>query len=700
MFMAVLVFLSYSNTLKSPFILDDGKNIVTNRHIRLTRLSLNCLIKAGVKSPLSKRVIPNMSFALNYYVHQYNVQGYHIVNLMIHVINGFLLYLFLRITLGLPSLSYINGGQTWIPLLTAFIWLVHPVQTQSVTYVVQRMNSMATLFYLLALLLYVKARLVEGKKKWFLGGACIVSGVLALSSKETSATLPFFILVYEWYFFQDLSMSWVKGHRDHILVLCLILLVIVWVYLGPHPNVLAGYDSRDFTLSQRLLTETRVIIFYISLLLFPHPSRLNLEHDFPLSHSLLDPMTTLGSLMIIVGLLALAIHLARRDRMLSYCILWFLGNLVIESSIIPLEIIFEHRIYLPSMMVILLGVVLAFRYLRPKWMTVTLLFTIVMLLTVWTHTRNNAWRDDLSLWKDCVEKSPGKARPHNGLGLALANRGRLIEAIDQYGKAVRLDPDDRSARNNIGLVLVQQGRFEEAIAHFRELVQSKPKYPTAHSNLGYALLQQGRSAEAIECFTEALFLDPYFKHAHSNMGIALAARGRFDEAIRHYEDALRIDPDFGYAHLNLGVILAQQRQFDEAVNHFSAAIRINPDLVEPYNRIGLALVGQGKIEEAILHFEEAIRLAPNNADAHNNLGVALMNRGRTEAATDQFRETLRLNANHADAHNNLGVALIREGGADEAIHHFQEALRLRPDDTRTQKNLSRALTMRNTDRSE
>jgi hypothetical protein len=336
-----LVFFIYSNTLHGPFTLDDQNNIEDNPNVRLTRLTFGGIKGAGLQSPMKGRPLSYISFGLNYYIHRYDVLGYHLVNILIHASAGIFLYLFLQTTMSLPPVRSRYEPYGWLPFVAALIWLIHPLQTQSVTYIVQRMNSMAGMFYVLAFFLYVRARLAEERwQRWALFTGCAVSGVLSLGSKEISATLPFFIFLYEWYFFQDLNWSWLRRRLFLFVVLFTFLATVALVYLGANPveKVLSGYAARDFTLTQRVLTQFRVVLFYLSLLLFPHPSRLNLDHDFPLSHSLLNPVTTILSMVAIVGLVVLAIYLARRERLLSFCILWFLGNLVIESSVIGLEI--------------------------------------------------------------------------------------------------------------------------------------------------------------------------------------------------------------------------------------------------------------------------------------------------------------------------------------------------------------------------
>jgi hypothetical protein len=254
--LALIVFLVYSNTLGSPFVFDDAPNIKENPHIRLTTLTLGGITRAGFESPSPNRPVANVSFGLNYFSHQYDVLGYHLINILIHVTTGIFLYLFVKTTLSLPSLCSRYKAQKWIPFITVLIWLVHPIQTQSVTYIVQRMNSMAAMFYVFSLFLYAKARIAEEKgKRRALFGGCIVAGILALGSKEIAATLPFFIFLYEWYFFQDLSWAWLKRNSLPFAGILVLIAIVAFMYLGAHPleKLLRTYLARDLVSGGDLL---------------------------------------------------------------------------------------------------------------------------------------------------------------------------------------------------------------------------------------------------------------------------------------------------------------------------------------------------------------------------------------------------------------------------------------------------------------
>jgi hypothetical protein len=349
---AGVAFAAYSNTFYVPFEFDDIPNIINNPNIQIkvfTWERLWQLIKNTYKESI--RVFSYFTLALNYYFGGFNVFGYHLVNFFIHIASGIFLYWFLILTFNLSSLKEKYGMISYkVALFTSLIFVCHPIQTQSVTYVIQRMASMAGMFYILSFVLYVKGRLSFGRRRYFYLGGTGLTYLLGVFSKENVAILPFFIGLYEFYFFQNFDLS-PKGKRIFYgLVLGLLLLGAVGVILWGQRYInvtVEGYQYRTFTMSERVLTQFRVVLYYVSLLVYPHPSRLNLDYDFPISKSILDPPTTLISIAIIIALIGYSIYTARKRPILSFCILWYFGNLVIESSIFPLEMVFEHRLYLP-----------------------------------------------------------------------------------------------------------------------------------------------------------------------------------------------------------------------------------------------------------------------------------------------------------------------------------------------------------------
>lgn len=558
--------LIYSNTLKASFYFDDAPNIVRNPYFRLIKEpNLKNLAWAAFNSPCSNRPIANISFALTYYFHKENVIGFHAINIIIHILAGILLYFFIRTTLNIPSLRSRYKHNSSIAFFAALFWLVHPIQTQSVTYIVQRMNGMAAMFYVLSFLLYVKGRLVKQDQRswpWFAG--CALAGILALGSKEIAATLPFFIFLYEWYFFQDLSKAWLRRCFPYVIGTFIFLGLLVFFYIGSNPldYISSGYKHRDFTLTQRVLTQFRVVVCYISLMAYPHPGRLNLDHDFSLSNSLFDPITTSLSLGVIVALIALAFLIAKKERLASFCIFWFFGNLAIESSVIPLEIMFEHRVYLPSMFFFLLTVALAHRFIKQDWAVVGALTAVTVLFCLWTYQRNSVWGDPTIFWADVVKKSPRRARAYNYLGVAYGKRNNFATAMRNFEIALEIDPEFSDAHSNLGVALARHGQFDEAIAHYTEALRIKPGFANVHNNLAIALAQQGNLEQAMAHYARALRVKPDFAEAHYNLANLLVKKGKIEEAVEHYHQALRTRPGFARARHDLKTALQKARKDD------------------------------------------------------------------------------------------------------------------------------------------
>ncbi|MFC1837669.1 tetratricopeptide repeat protein [Thermodesulfobacteriota bacterium] len=556
---AIVVFFLYSKTFQSPIIFDDWYHIEANPHIQISSLSWDAIKAAAFESPLKHRPVPYITLALNYYYDGFNLAGYHLFNILIHLAAGIFLYMFLKTTVLLQRGEKEAVTVCWLSFTAVMIWLVHPLHIQSVTYIIQRMNSMAAMFYILSLLLYVRGRLVKGHVKQsvlFLGS--LFSGLLALGSKENAATLPFFILLYEWYFFQDLRLDWLRKRLLPILGVLFLLACIAIFFLGLHPlaSIMKGYGSRDFTMEQRVLTEIRVVLFYISLLFLPYPARLNLDHDFNLSLSLLNPPATFLSLCVLAGLFCLAIILGKRERIVSFSILWFLGNLIIESSVIGLEIIFEHRTYLPSMLPVLALVMTGSRIPAKRWMQVLAATLIVLLFSAWTYQRNLVWQDEVTLRRDAAAKAPVKPRALAILANALERKGQFEEAAYYYNETLNLNPRNADEIHfNLGNVYVAQRKLPEAVLHFREAVSLSPETAIMRLNLANALSVQGQFYEAYKELKELIRQHPEEPRAHNNLGVLLMQQGRFEEAALQFSQALKLVPNYRNARINLEIAL-------------------------------------------------------------------------------------------------------------------------------------------------
>ncbi|VEN74265.1 conserved membrane hypothetical protein [Candidatus Desulfarcum epimagneticum] len=421
----------YAGALGGGFVLDDWSLILHNPTLRIQDLSWSEIQRIVV----GLRPVSTLTFALNHLFFPESLAAYHAVNIVIHIAAGIFLFFFVQITLGLSSAKAPSGiNARFSAYAVSILWLFHPVNTQSVSYIVQRQNAMAGMFFIASMLFYAKARLAPkppNARLWAAG--CALAGVLAVGSKENAAALPVFIFLYEWFFFQDLNAKWAAIRGLSILGALAVALASVWIFFPqilPMGILSRGYDIYAFTMEQRLLTELRVLVYYITLIFFPHPSRLSLDRDFPYSHSMLDPPTTLASLLILLALLGLAAARARKEPLFSFCVIWFFGNLVMESSFIPLDIIFEHRLYLPSISIIGMAAWALWKYLPSKKAVAALFCLALSAFSIWTWQRNQVWgKSPMAIYLDSAAKSPEKARPFYNVACEYAKRGRAREAV-------------------------------------------------------------------------------------------------------------------------------------------------------------------------------------------------------------------------------------------------------------------------------
>jgi len=550
----------YSNTLHSPFVFDDGPSITRNPTIKNLE---NFYGNSTGYDKYPTRIIGYFSFALNYSIGEFDPFGYHILNMAIHIINALLVYFFVLITFRTPFLkkSLSEATAREVSLISGMLFLVHPVQTEAVTFIVQRLTSLTTTFYLLSLYFYVKSRVMfigrsnKSETKFLFYLVCsIVFCLFAMKTKEISFTLPFIILIYECFFFDGPYRSRACFLLPFLLSLLIIPLALIDVR-APFGKVLSdiGTATRiqtDVSRGDYFLTQLSVIVTYVRLLFFPINQ--NLDYDYPIYRSLFQPRVLFcaTSLLFLFGI-SLWLYLRSRKpasvalRVISFGIIWFFLTLSVESTLVPIvDVIFEHRIYLPSIgafvSLAVAASVISREWNRKVWIGTLILITAVF--SVATYKRNMIWRDDLVLWSDNVKKSPVKARPHYNLGNSYLFRGMTDKAIQEFQEAIQMDSAYADAYLNLGVAYASRGEEEKAMAALHKAIQFKPDDSESHYNLGLLYSNKGLDNLAIEQYQKALLLNPESVNARNNLGIALAESGRIDDAIGQFQEGLRFLP--------------------------------------------------------------------------------------------------------------------------------------------------------------
>ena len=591
----VLCFLGiiiYSNTFAASFHFDDQISITQNPAIRhLSPLGI-------IWNFWPTRFVTYLTVAINYYFGQYRVFGYHLFNLAVHLVSGLLVWRFVLLTFSTPALKDkpIAAHARLLSLFAGLIFVSHPLQTQGVTYIIQRTTSLAALFYLASLCLYIQARLLGDKEKrasrlYYAGS--LAAALLAMFTKEMTITLPLMILLYEFCFLKTQKSMKGKAPLPFLVTLLIIPLTIFltksfdFVQMRRMDEGPIGISSGEY-----LLTQFRVLMTYLRLTFFPIHQ--NLDYDYPIAKSLIEP-TVLISFLILVIILILAQRLFSKHKLVSFGIFWFFLTLLPESSIIPIrDVIFEHRLYLPMVgfaLFLVSGLYDLFKGKNLKTMT-TILLILIAGYSILTYRRNTVWKDDFTLWEDIIRKSPQKVRSYNDRGNAYAVRGNFKEAIDDYNKAIEISFKQASAKglrttsdiykvtaakltlaiayNNRGLTYVDMGAFAEAISDFNKAIEINPRLISVYDNRGAAYkkrgllyVQKGDLERALSDFNKALELNPDDANAHNNRGNIYSDRGDIQEAIADYTRALELNPDLAPAYINRAKQYFKNKEYDK-----------------------------------------------------------------------------------------------------------------------------------------
>lgn len=584
----------YAPTRQAPFVYDDLPNIKLNQAIQISSLAPRELWHAATDAKLRRRPLANLSFAVNYWWGGLNVQGYHLTNWAIHLLVSLAVYQLALLTLRLadrnnggavePRPSAVDASQRLTAVVAMAIFALHPLQTQSVTYIVQRMNSLAALFYLTALLCYLAGRLSATPRRaavFFV--LAVVAWSAALASKENAVTLPLAIGLYEWLLLRSPRAKAIKP----IYVLTALTLAALAAAVGLRVFIasgqLQGYENRDFTLDERLLTQARVVWRYAGLTLLPLPSRLNLLHEVETSRGLWSPPSTFAALAACAVYLAFCFKVARRWPVVALGLCWAPVHLLVESSILPLEMMYEHRMYLP-----LFGPALALAWAWRQWVpgrgAARWFFPtgLALLLAALTHARNQTWQTPLSLWNDVLAKSPNSARAYANRGGVYTAAGDWPSANRDLDRALEIRPGLVFARIARGAARHLQGDHRAAADDLWLAVETAPNDEVralALRNHGVVMTSLGKYPEALDDFTRALDIWPHEFESLFNRGNLHRLQGHYQQALDDYAACVQRRPAHAEAHNNLAALLAEcpdtaLRDSSRAIAHAQTACRL------------------------------------------------------------------------------------------------------------------------------
>ncbi len=626
---AAIIFIGlllYSNTLYVPFIFDDYSSIVDNDAIKDLTISL--------KDISNNRYLSSLSFAINYAIGDLKPFGYHIINNFIHIINAILVYHLVILTFRTPYFSSqqsaisanppssplnLRGDREgllsshFIAFSSAFIFIAHPIQTQAVTYIAQRATSMAAMFYLLSLVMYIKWRLrmqdtgymmqdkedkiqditllnppfprgevkrgIMYRASWIMYLCSIISAILAMKTKEIAFTLPLVIALYEFSFFNKTPNFELRTRSlKRFLYLLPILLTLLIIPLSmvnfkaPVETITQDIDiqSREtvnITRTDYLLTQFRVIVTYLRLLILPINQ--NLDYRYPVYNSFFDLEVFLSFLLLlsILGIAVYSFFISRRThhalRLMSFGIFCFFITLSVESSIIPIkDVIVEHRLYLPSIGFFIAAVLSVEHFFSNMRLKTVLMAIIVLVLSVGTYNRNTIWKDPQKLWEDVISKAPNNVRAYTELGAIFRDEGQYAEAMNQFEKALKISKNYALTYYNIGYIHYKSENYKNALMYFRKTLEfnlpSLIRMETFNS-LGMTYSEMGNDVDAVNAFKEAIKTLPTSIIPYNNLGRQYIKMGNFDSAIEILKKGLEIREE-PHLRSNLSIAYTAKKQ--------------------------------------------------------------------------------------------------------------------------------------------
>ena len=626
-FIIIVGCISYSNSLSGEFQFDDNDYIVKNFGIKNI-----CDISAIWKSLVEPtRFIGLYSFALNYHFHKLDVTGYHIVNLIIHLCTSLLLFWFVLLLCKTEKLKkdVVLSSRGSLALIAALIFVSHPIQTQAVTYISQRFASLVAMFYLISLCCYLKARLSSDKRLVYFF-VSVISAIIAMFTKENAFTLPFMILLVEFIFLRNQPRKSISISHKWIFLLAMLGFIViipasmrfnVWSKFKMVANS-GSHDGDIVNWSRYLITQFRVIVKYLQLLIFPIGQ--NLDYDFPLSQNLFD-IKALSGLLLLISLFVLGVKMLSRNVLIGFGIIWFFITLSIEASIVPIQhVIFEHRVYFPAAGFCIVVSVLLHEFLKERKILWVVSFILIALLSFLTFQRNKVWQTDLSLWSDCVEKSPKKSRPRISLAFAHSRRGEYALAMYQLNEALQINPGDYRAYNGRGVLYVREGLYNLAMADYSKALELNKNYEEVYYNLGNLYRSLGQYAEAMKNYNAAVDTNKDYFNVYINRGNLFLKKGYSVEAMNDYQRALLLNPDSEETLCSIGNIYGIEGKYDHAINYYNQALEINPDFAQGYFVRGNAYELSGRIALAFEDYNKVLKFNPRYMEAYYQIGKLFM----------------------------------------------------------------------------
>ena len=679
---ALAVLAAYTNSLGGPFVFDDVPSILDNPTIRqLWPLSVPLSPPAEFGLTVGNRPLLNLTLALNFAVGGFDPRGYHLVNVAIHLAAALAAFGLVRRTVPRWRPATSQRKATFFAGTLAALWALHPLLTESVTYIIQRGESLMGLFALFTL--YALVRSTDSDRPLIWRGAAVFAAHGAVASKEVGVIVPVLAVLYDATF---LAGSWREVWRRRRVHLALFSawLLLAWIMAA------GGGRGGTATLAPEALpvywlTQFDATAHYLRLTFWPHPLVFEYGYDYVAGLGAVLPQ-----MLLVVALGAGALFATWRRHPAGFLGCWFFAGLA-PASIMPntIQVIVEHRMYLPLLAPLALVTGFAFTRGGVRWLAP--LAGLALVGGGLTAVRNHDYRTEIALWSDTVAKAPRSARAWTGLGAAWLSAGDFARALECSRRASGIDPAHPAPHMNAGLACEGLGRYAEAIEAFATTVRLNPAFTEAHRHLSACHIELGQFDEAAEPLRRALELDPSDPRKHVLLGVFLAARDRPDQAVEAYAHALHLDPQCAPAESHWGTTLLHRGRTADAIPHFERSLQMSPQQPEIEAQLASALLAEGRASEASTHLERALALAPGRVDLRIEFGIELARAKLLPEAREQLAAAAAADPRSVRARTNLANVLAEQGEQEAARGLYEEALALEPANALAHFNLAGTL---------
>lgn len=630
--LVIAVCAAYANSLHGPFIFDDDPSIVENPSIRKLEFP-NALAAPPQAVTVAGRPVVNLSLAVNYALGGLAVEGYHWVNLALHVLTTLVLFALARRTLLLMP-GPLGSAATGLALTVALLWACHPLQTESVTYIVQRAEVIVGLFYLLTLYCFLRGATSANGRVWYAGA--VAACALGMASKEVMVTAPLLTVLYDRTFVAGSFRQSLRRRWGLWLALAATWLLLPILYHASGQRGGSAGFGLGMTAWQYARTQFGSIIRYLRLALWPNP--LVLDYGSRIADSAAEIVPYALAVLVLVAATVAALVLRPKWGFLGA---WLFGILAPSSTIVPLatQTAAEHRMYLPLLAVVAIVVVASYQTivrlgLRSRWATAVPVFATASALTWGTHQRNNDYRSELAIWDANIRDWSLSDRAYLTRGTVYWTQGRYDDAIKDYDRSIALAPRSVKAYIGRGNAHADRHRYDKALNDYDQAISLNPRAADAYNGRGTALVDQGQLDLAIRDYSRAIELEPEFAEAYFNRAVARDAKGAIDAAIEDYDKVIRLQPDQAQAYARRGRARNHKGEIDAAIRDLDRAIALRPDLAEAYSNRGDARQSKGHYKEAIMDYEKAIALRPRLVAPYQSRAIAYLRMGEYDKAWD------------------------------------------------------------------